>query len=87
MKSSITKRTFTAAIRKVPVTAAAGLEHPADFTVAHFARRVSPREIAGFEQLYPQLAAGELIAGSDDPRFRDAWKRARPDTFVGSRTG
>ena len=69
------------------LTAAAGLEHPADFTVSHFARRVSPREIAGFEHLYPQLAAGELIAGSDDPRFRDAWKRARADTFAASRTG
>ena len=64
------------------LTAAAGLDHPSEFTVAHLARRVSPREILGFEQLYPQLAAGELVAGTDDPRFGGAWKRARPDTFA-----
>ena len=40
------------------------------------------RAIVRFEQLYPQLAAGELVAGTDDPRYRDAWKRARPDTFA-----
>ena len=64
------------------LTAAAGLSHPGDFTAAHFARRVSPREIVGFEELYRPLASRELLEGSDDPRFRDAWKRARPDTFA-----
>ena len=64
------------------LTAAAGLDHPNEFDVAHFARRTSPREIVGFEDLYRPLAAGELIAGSDDPRFRGAWAKARPDTFA-----
>ncbi len=65
------------------LTAAAGLEHPEGFTTAHFARRVSPREVVGFEELYPALAPGELIAGCEDRRFRDAWARARPDRFAG----
>jgi glutamate synthase domain-containing protein 2 len=64
------------------LTAAAGLDHPGDFTPAHFARRVSPAEIRGFEALYPTLASGELIAGTDDPRFRAAWAAARPDRFA-----
>ncbi|MCB1543243.1 MAG: FMN-binding glutamate synthase family protein, partial [Rhodoblastus sp.] len=64
------------------LTAAAGLDHPSEFTAAHFARRVSPREIVGFEELYRPLAPGALLAGADDPRFADAWRRARPDRFA-----
>jgi hypothetical protein len=34
-----------------------------------------------FAKLYPQLRAGELIEGTQDPRFRDAWAMARPESF------
>ena len=64
------------------LTAAAGLDHPGDFTTAHFARRVSPREIAGFDELYPALAPGELISGTHDARYREAWRRAQADSFA-----
>ncbi len=63
------------------LTAAAGLDHPGEFKPAHFSRRVSPREVVNLDALYPALKPGELLAGTDDPRFRDAWKMASADTF------
>jgi glutamate synthase domain-containing protein 2 len=64
------------------LTAAAGLDHPGDFRAVHFARRISQHEVQGFEMLYPALAPGELLTGTLDRRFRDAWNAARPDTFA-----
>ena len=63
------------------LVAAAGLDHPHEFIPAHFSRRVSPREVASFDKLYPTLRPGELIDGTDDPRFRDAWKMASAGSF------
>jgi len=63
------------------LVAAAGLDHPNEFVAGHISRRVSAREVMTFEELYPALRPGELIAGTDDPRFRDAWKLANPSTF------
>jgi glutamate synthase domain-containing protein 2 len=63
------------------LVAAAGLDHPNEFTLAHFSRRVSPREVVSFDKLYPALRPGELIDGTDDPRFRDAWKMASAGSF------
>jgi hypothetical protein len=54
--------------------AAAGLDHPSEFMPAHFSRRVSPSEVLSFDELYPALRPGELVDGTDDPRFRDPWK-------------
>ena len=34
-----------------------------------------------FANLYPALRPGELLDGTDDPRFRDAWAMARADSF------
>jgi hypothetical protein len=48
---------------------------------AHFSLRVSAREVVTFEELYPTLRPGELIEGTSDPRFRDAWKMAHPGSF------
>jgi glutamate synthase domain-containing protein 2 len=63
------------------LVSAAGLDHPNEFMPAHFSRRVSPREVVNFDMLYPTLKPGELLAGTDDLRFRDAWKMASVDTF------
>ncbi len=62
--------------------AAAGIEHPKELRPVHFSRRVSPTEVRTFDQLYPMLHPGELIAGTSDPRFRDAWNMARAETFA-----
>ncbi len=64
------------------LTAAAGLDHPGGLTTAHFARRVSPSDIFGFDELYPVLAPGELVAGTDNRRLGEAWRKARPDSFA-----
>ncbi len=63
------------------LVAATGLDHPNEFMPAHLSRRVSAREVVTFETLYPTLRPGELIAGTDDARFRDAWKIASAESF------
>jgi glutamate synthase domain-containing protein 2 len=63
------------------LVAAAGLDHPAQFSPAHFSRRVSPHEVKSFTELYPSLTPGELIAGSSDRRFETAWAMASAKEF------
>jgi hypothetical protein len=63
------------------LVAAAGLDHPNEFVPMHFSRRVSAREVATFDKLYPALRPGELLDGTDDPRFREAWKIASAGSF------
>ena len=63
------------------LTGAAGLAHPGEFMPEHFTRRVSMKEAVGFDDLYPRLGEGELIAGTQDPRYREAWARASAASF------
>lgn len=62
--------------------AAAGLSHPQEIRSVHFSHRISSTHIISFAQLYPELRPGELIEGTDDVRFRDAWAMARADSFA-----
>src|SRR3978361_2067311 len=62
--------------------AAAGLEHPRELRPIHFSQRTSTTEVKSFTRLYPSLRPGELIDGTSDPRFREAWAMARADTFA-----
>ena len=64
------------------VVAAAGLDHPSGFTAHHVSRRVSPSEIKTFAELYRELKPGELLAGTQDTRFKAAWAMARAETFA-----
>ncbi|XSC44532.1 FMN-binding glutamate synthase family protein [Bradyrhizobium sp. RDT10] len=61
--------------------AAAGLDHPQQLRPIHFSKRTSSTEVMSFAKLYPSLRPGELIEGTQDPRFRDAWTMARTDSF------
>src|SRR5690242_3432429 len=61
--------------------AAAGLEHPQDLRPIHFSQRTSTTEVLSFAKLYPSLRRGELIEGTKDPRFVEAWAMARADSF------
>jgi glutamate synthase domain-containing protein 2 len=63
------------------LTAAGGFSHPGEMKPAHFSRRVSGVEVMSFSRLYPTLRPGELLEGTSDARFRDAWAMARPDSF------
>ena len=64
------------------LTGAAGLEHPQDFRLEHFFRRVSAFEVLSFSEVYPSLANGELIAGARDEKWRKLWALARADSFA-----
>jgi glutamate synthase domain-containing protein 2 len=64
--------------------AAAGLDHPQQIRAIHFSQRTSTTEVQSFARLYPSLRPGELIDGTSDPRFREAWAMARADSFSGS---
>ena len=59
--------------------AAAGLEHPQQIRPIHFSQRTSNTTVCSFAQLYPSLRPGELIMGTKDVRFRDAWTMARAE--------
>jgi hypothetical protein len=48
---------------------------------AHFSRRVSPSEVVSFDELCPALRPGEVLNGTDDPRFRDPWKMPSAGSF------
>ena len=61
--------------------AAAGLEHPQELRPIHFSQRNSTSEVCTFAKLYPSLRPGELIDGTQDPRYRDAWAMARAASF------
>jgi hypothetical protein len=62
--------------------AAAGLEHPQELRPIHFSQRTSTTEVRTFATLYPSLRRGELIDGTSDSRFREAWAMARAETFA-----
>jgi len=62
--------------------AAAGLEHPQELRPIHFSQRSSTTEVCSFAKLYPALQPGELINGTDDIRFRDAWRMAQAESFA-----
>lgn len=61
--------------------AAMGLSHPHDLDPSHLSRRISPERVISFAELFPPLSPGELLNGSEDPRFSKDWEIARPDTF------
>jgi glutamate synthase domain-containing protein 2 len=61
--------------------AAAGLDHPQDIRPIHFSQRVSSTEVKSLAQLYPSLRPGELIDGTEDGRFKEAWAMARAESF------
>jgi glutamate synthase domain-containing protein 2 len=64
------------------VVGAAGLDHPAQLRPAHFSRRVAANRVETYDTLYHFLAPGELLAGTDDLRFKDVWPLARADSFL-----
>jgi glutamate synthase domain-containing protein 2 len=62
--------------------AAAGLDHPQDIRPIHFSHRASGTDVLSFTRLYPALRRNELVDGTGDARFREAWEMARADSFL-----
>jgi len=66
-----------------PVTAASGDDDdPGAQSLSTEANSMRPTEVCTFAQLYSALRPGELLEGTEDRRFRDAWAMARADSFA-----
>lgn len=65
--------------------AAAGLEHPSELRPHHFRRRAAADRVVTFDEVYRFLQPGELLSGTRDPRFQDAWAMAQASTFAPAR--
>jgi glutamate synthase domain-containing protein 2 len=63
------------------LTAAAGLEHPTEFHKQHISRRISPKEVVTFADLYPSLEEGELLKGTTNQVYARAWAMADAHSF------
>ncbi len=63
------------------LTAAAGLDHPTDFKPIHISQRVSASEVKTFADLYPALAEGELVSGTEQPALAAGLEHGAPDSF------
>src|SRR5262245_22199481 len=61
---------------------AAGLAHPRELRPAHILRRISTTEVNTFAELYPCLENGELLLGTGNPRYAEAWALADPNSFA-----
>jgi hypothetical protein len=61
--------------------ASTGLAHPREIRASHVFQRVAGTDVRTFEELYPPLAPGALLEGTDDVRYAAAWAAARPDRF------
>ena len=64
------------------IIAAAGLAHPDDLTGDLFMQRAAADRVVAFSDLYPVLRPGELLTGTSDPGFREAWTLASAESFV-----
>ncbi len=64
------------------LVAAAGLDHPNQFKGQHFMRRVGHDKVVSYAELYTYLQPGELLAGTNNHRFRAWWTAARANSFA-----
>ena len=61
--------------------AAAGLTHPSQVDARFLWRRTDPQNAETFADLYPRLAPGELLEGTEHHRFVGPWSRAQASSF------
>ncbi len=64
------------------VVGGAGLTHPSQLRRFHFQKRISESVVKSFMDLYPALRKGELLSGTEDPRYKGAWQRAQAESFA-----
>ena len=63
------------------VVQAAGFNHPSQLTPSNFYQRQGPTAIQPYSEVYNFLKPGELLEGTDNPRFKKFWELARADSF------
>jgi glutamate synthase domain-containing protein 2 len=63
------------------LTAAAGLDHPNQFELDLFRRRISESSVLSFADVFPAMEDGEFLRGAGDARQRALWDRASSERF------
>jgi glutamate synthase domain-containing protein 2 len=63
------------------IVAAAGLDHPAQFSPLHIYMRVGRQSVKTYEETFRFLRPGELLEDCEHPEFRPYWRQASADTF------
>jgi glutamate synthase domain-containing protein 2 len=63
------------------IIVATGLDSPSDLRPSHLRQRINVAEMRQFDEIYPFARAGELLAGSEDPRLSRWWNAASAETF------
>ena len=61
--------------------AAMGLTHPDQVQPQHVSRRMSGKRITTFAELFPTLAPGELLGGTENEYFAEHWQMASAQSF------
>jgi glutamate synthase domain-containing protein 2 len=61
--------------------AAMGLNDPSELTPSMLVRRVDERRVLPYDEFMTFLKPGELLDGTDEPRYRKFWEEASANTF------
>ncbi|RLB72982.1 MAG: FMN-binding glutamate synthase family protein [Deltaproteobacteria bacterium] len=71
------------------VIQAAGFDHPSQLEPGHIYQRQGPTEVHSYADVYHFLKPGEILAGTDNSRFKKFWDIASANSFSPdlSRTG
>ena len=64
------------------ITAAAGLDHPRQMKPWHIYMRGGGEAIQTFEDIYPNLAEGELLDSIEHPLYARFWSMAQAESFA-----
>ncbi len=68
------------------LVAAAGLEHPTQFTRDHFAVRTARDKVESLADLFPRILPGAILAGDALPFFMKAYDMAQANSFLARET-
>ena len=52
-----------------------------EFKPIHISRRISPSHVVTFDDVYPSLGKGELLASMNNPRWSQPWAMADAHSF------
>ena len=63
------------------VVQAAGFDHPSQLEPSHLYQRQGPTAVQSYSEVYHFLKPGELLDGTDNPRFKKFWKMASANSF------
>lgn len=72
--------------RLAELVAAAGLEHPGEFTPHHLYHRVTPNSIATMDNIQDFLEPNILIEAPEDTPYAAWWEAASAETFAPTRS-